>query len=251
VFVSQVVRDFTLAQFPGPYRIIPNGIDRERFGSPRVEPIARFHDGRPNILFVGRLDKRKGFEHLIHAFPHIRHEFPDARLIVVGAFGAREKESFLRYARNHRIRSVHFVGYVSRQDLPRYYRTATLSCAPSTGFESFGMVLLEAMAAGVPIVASNIAGYRFVLTDNQEGKLVPPGDPEAIARACVALLRDPRARQRMGRAGRMTAARYDWAHVADGLLDYYEELLTIQRTRAKQVSYGWWNWQRPSWGVFE
>ncbi|MCI0478825.1 MAG: glycosyltransferase family 4 protein, partial [Anaerolineales bacterium] len=188
IFVSQAVRDFTVAQFPGEYRIIPNGIDFHRFANPNLRPIEQYDDGRPNILFVGRLDKRKGFRDLIRAFPYIKREIPDARLLVVGAYDDKDKAPFIRYARTQRLRGIHFVGYVSREMLPRYYRTADLFCAPSTGFESFGIVLLEAMAAGLPIVASDIAGYRQVLTDRQEGRLVAPEDPEAIARAAIALL---------------------------------------------------------------
>jgi len=251
IFVSHAVRDFTLATFEGDYRVIPNGIDVPRFASPQVKPIERFNDGRPNLLYVGRLDKRKGFEYLLRAFPQVKQKYPDARLIIVGAFEANEKESFVRWARQQRLKSVHFVGFVSRQELPRYYRTATLFCAPSTGFESFGIVLLEAMAAGVPIVASNITGYRQVMKDNHEGKLVPPYDPEAIARACNNLLADARARQRMGAAGRITAARYEWTHIADAVLSYYDELLRLKKTTPKRVTYSRWNWQRPSLSVSE
>jgi phosphatidyl-myo-inositol alpha-mannosyltransferase len=251
IFVSEAVRDFTLAQFAGDYRVIPNGIDIQRFASPNIKPIERFDDGRPNILYVGRLDKRKGFEYLLRAFPHIKEKFPDARLLVVGAFDDQEKERFVRYARKYRLKSVHFVGFVSRQELPRYYRTATLFCAPSTGFESFGIVLLEAMAAGVPIVASDITGYRQVLTHQREGTLVPPYEPEAIARACTALLNDPRTCQRMGAAGRVTAERYDWKHIADAVLAYYDELMLAHKTAAKRVTYSRWNWQRPSLSVSE
>lgn len=251
IFVSNAVRDFTLSKFSGDYRVIPNGIDVQRFASPDVTPIERFHDGRPNILYVGRLDKRKGFAHLIRAFPHIQQVFPDARLLVVGAFDARDREAFVRYAHQHRLKSVHFLGFVSRQDMPRYYRTATCFCAPSTGFESFGIVLLEAMAAGVPIVASDIAGYRLVLTDNHEGKLVPPCEPDAIAQACIRLLGDASMRQRMGEAGRVTAARYDWSHVTDLVLSYYDELVLMKKGQLNRAAYSRWSWQLPSWGVTE
>ncbi len=237
IFVSQAVRDFTLPQFPGPYRIIPNGIDFNRFAAPDIPPIERFNDGRPNILFVGRLDKRKGFRHLIRAFPYIKQEIPDARLIVVGAFDDDEKAPFIRYVRAHRLRGVHFVGFVSRQDLPRYYRTADLFCAPSTGFESFGIVLLEAMAAGLPIVASDIAGYRLVLTDSKEGRLVPPENPVALARASIELLKNPQLREQMAQHGRATAAGYDWTHIADKVLSYYEELLLARRDVVKKLSF--------------
>lgn len=245
IFVSQAVRDFTLAQFEGDYRVIPNGIDIERFAPQNTRPIERFNDGRPNILYVGRLDKRKGFEHLMHAFGRISSEVPDARLIVVGAFDDQDKKPFLLLARRHRIKSVHFVGYVSREQLPRYYRTATLFCAPSTGFESFGIVLLEAMAAGLPIVASDITGYRQVLTDGHEGMLVPPYDSDAIASACATLLNDADTRQRMGAAGQLTAARYDWIHIADAVLSYYDELLMERNARSERARYFRWNWQRP------
>ena len=244
IFVSQAVRDFTLAQFPGEYRIIPNGIDFQRFADPDLEPIKRFDDGRPNILFVGRLDKRKGFRHLIRAFPFIKQALPDARLIVVGAYDDDDKAPFIRYARAHRLRSVHFVGYVSREMLPRYYRTAHLFCAPSTGFESFGIVLLEAMAAGLPIVASDIAGYRLVLTENRQGLLVPAEDSHAIAQAAVALLSAPQTRKRMGEQGRFTAAQYDWSHIADQVLAYYQDLQIARREIAKRASFSRRVWRR-------
>ncbi len=244
IFVSEAVRDFTLAQFPGDFRIIPNGIDFQRFANPNLRPIERFNDGRPNLLFVGRLDKRKGFRHLVRAFPYIKREIPDARLIVVGAFDDKDKAPFIRYARTHRLRGIHFVGYVSRELLPRYYRTAHLFCAPSTGFESFGIVLLEAMAAGLPIVASDIAGYRQVLTDGKEGRLVSPEDPEALARAAVALLSKPDLRRQMAVQGRLTAAQYDWTHIADQILSYYQDLSLMRREVVKKLSFTRRAWRR-------
>ena len=238
------MRDFTLAQFPGDFRIIPNGIDFQRFADSDLRPIERFDDGRPNILFVGRLDKRKGFRHLIRAFPFIKQALPDARLIVVGAYDDEDKAPFIRYARTQHLRSVHFVGYVSREMLPRYYRTAHLFCAPSTGFESFGIVLLEAMAAGLPIVASDIAGYRLVLTDHQEGLLVPPEDPNAIAQAVVRLLSSPETRARMTACGRVTAAAYDWTHIASQVLAYYQDLMYARRDVKKKISFSRRAWRR-------
>jgi phosphatidylinositol alpha-mannosyltransferase len=176
IVVSEAVREYVEHYFPGDYRVIPNGIDVKRFASAEIQPIERFHDGRPNILFVGRMEQRKGFRHLMRAYPYIKDAVPEARLLVVGAFSDEEKAPFVRYARAHRLRGVHFIGWVSREDLPRYYRTSMVFCAPSTGFESFGIVLLEAMAAGLPIVASDIAGYHHVLTEGVEGHLVKPGD---------------------------------------------------------------------------
>ncbi len=132
---------------------------------------------------------------------------------------------------------MHLIGRVSPEDLPRYYRTASLFCAPSTGSESFGIVLLEAMAAGVPIVASDIAGYRSVLTQSAEGRLVKPGGEQAIAEAVVALLRDSRQRARMAARGRTTAARYDWRVVAGRVLDYYGDLRQARVSHPTQPSF--------------
>lgn len=228
IFVSEAVRDYVTRYFPGDYVLIPNGIDVARFASPDLEPIERFNDGRPNILFVGRMEKRKGLRHLIRAYPYIKETIPEARLLVVGAFSDQEKAPFLRYARTHKLHGVHFIGYVSPEELPRYHRTATIFCAPSTGFESFGIVLLEAMAAGLPTVASDIAGYRTALENGAEGLLVPPGDEQALARAVIDLLRDPARRAQMGECGKRKAAQYDWSIIAQQVLAYYDELLAAR-----------------------
>ncbi len=236
IFVSDAVREYITRYFPGDHVIIPNGIDCARFAAPNLQPIEKFDDGRPNILFVGRMDKRKGFRHLLRAFPYIKQAIPDARLIVVGAFSDKDKAPFLRYARAHKLRGAHFVGYVSPAELPRYHRTATIFCAPNTGFESFGIVLLEAMAAGVPIVASDIAGFRTVVEQNCEGVLVPPGDEQALARAVIELLRDPERRARMRECGRRKAAQYDWGIIARRVLAYYEQLIAAQPAKQKTKS---------------
>ncbi len=237
IFVSEPVREYITHYFPGDYTIIPNGIDCARFASPDIKPIERFNDGRPSILFVGRLEQRKGFRHLLRAYPYIKRAVPEVRLIVVGAYGDDEKNPLVRYARTHRLRGIHFVGYVSPEEMPRYYRSATLFCAPSTGFESFGIVLLEAMAAGLPIVASDIAGYRAVLENCAEGFLVPPGDEQVIADSIIDLLRDPARREQMGNCGRRKASQYDWNIIAQRVMDYYASLIA-ERSLAATLSSG-------------
>lgn len=234
IFVSEPVRKYISRYFPGDSVIIPNGIDCARFNSPDIKPIDQFNDGRPNILFVGRFEKRKGFRHLIRAYPYIKRAIPNARLIVVGAYNDKDKAPFLRYAHAHNLRGVHFVGYISPEELPRYYRTATVFCAPSTGFESFGIILLEAMAAGLPIIASDIAGYHTVVENNCDGVLVPPGDEQALAEAVVNLLRDPARRKQMSESGRRKAAQFDWSIIAQQVLDFYNQLIAAQpRAKAK------------------
>ncbi len=229
IAVSEVVRDFMFSYFPGDYRIIPNGIDVERFSNPALRPMERFDDGKLNILFVGRLDKRKGFKYLLQAFAQVKKAVPETRLMVVGAYDKEDKAEFVRYARKHRLRDVRFIGPVSEEDLPRYYRTCDVFCAPSTGFESFGIILLEAMAAGKPIVASDIDGYRAVLQDGAEGLLIPSEDVRRLADALICLLKDPALRERMGRQGQAKAHHYSWQRVGQQVLDYYQELLEKKR----------------------
>jgi phosphatidylinositol alpha-mannosyltransferase len=225
IAVSKASRDYVAQYFPGDYVIIPNGIDVAQFSDPSLAPIERFNDGKLNILFVGRLEKRKGVRHLLAAFAHVKKAVPKARLIVAGAYEKADRKALVLYARRHRLRDVRFIGVVSEEDLPRYYRTCDVFCAPSIGFESFGLVLLEAMAAGRSIVASDIAGYRTVVRDGEEGLLVPPGDEEALATGLISLLRDPALRQRMGERGQARAYAYSWDKVAQRILDFYGELL--------------------------
>ena len=231
IAVSQPAREFVAEYFSKPeYRIIPNGIDFARFNTPRP-PLERFADGRPNVLFVGRMEKRKGLRFLLRAWALVRERFPEARLVVAGS--GRPLEGYRRFAarRGWTDDDVHFAGFVPADDLPRYYQQASVFCAPSTGQESFGIVLLEAMAAGAPIVASDIAGYREVLTHGEQGLLVPPSDPEALASALGLLLLNPDLRRRMGAAGMAASRVYDWPHVATQVLQFYGE--TVER-RARQ-----------------
>jgi phosphatidylinositol alpha-mannosyltransferase len=223
IAVSEEARDAVARYFPGDYVVIPNGIDYERYNH-GSRALPAYEDGRPTILFVGRLDKRKGFEYLLEAFGRVRHQLPNARLLVAGAFDKEDKEPFVLQARRQGIHGIHFVGYMLEGEKPRYFHSCDVFCAPSLGFESFGIVLLEAMAAGRPIVASNIPGYRSVLTDGQEGMLVEPGSAEALATALLRLLRDPELRARMGASGQETARSLSWDRVALRILTYYHEL---------------------------
>jgi phosphatidylinositol alpha-mannosyltransferase len=231
IAVSEAARDYIASYFPGEYEIIPNGIEYERFASPLVEPIARFNDGRPNVLFVGRLEKRKGFQYLLAAFELVRQESPDARLIVVGAYGREERAPYVMEARRMGLHGVNFVGYVPPAELPRYYRTAHVFCAPAIGFESFGMVLAEAMASGVTLVASDIAGYRSVMTHDSEGLLVPPQDEKALARALLTVLRSPERRAQYGARGRTRAYSYRWERVATRIVEHYRRAVETRSVR--------------------
>lgn len=224
IAVSACARDFVAERFPGDYRIIPNGIDFDRFSRPSA-PLPPFSDGRVNVLFVGRLEKRKGLSHLLRAWGPVQSEFPNARLIVVGGGGGLKH--YRKFVSVRASDDIVFTGLVPDGDLAHYYHTADIFCAPSTGQESFGIVLLEAMASGKPIVTTSIPGYREVVTDGSQGLLVPPKDPQALARALIHLLGDPPLRERLGLEGRRTAEAYAWERVAGDVLAYYAE--TIHR----------------------
>jgi phosphatidylinositol alpha-mannosyltransferase len=211
--------------FAGTYHIIPDGVDVDRFGASSVAPLKRFADGKLNILFVGRMDPRKGLPHLLHAYALVRAVVPNTRLIVAGAYSRAEQAPWEALARRCGWRDVEFVGYVPPEQMPNYYRSAHLFCAPSTGFEALGIVLLEAMASGTPIVASDIEGYRTAVTSGREGMLVTPGDPPALAQSLVELLKDPERRGHMGEQGRLTSRRYAWPAVAQQTLELYESAL--------------------------
>ena len=221
IAVSQAAVRHIEQYFPGYYNIIPNGVDVEHF-SQDVEPLPEFCDGKLNVLFVGRPEKRKGLKYLIRAFVGVQRAIPESRLIVVGA---GKFERYERAVRSARLRDVVFRSNVPWDELPRYHHSAHLFCAPNTGFESQGLVLLEAMAAGRAIVASNIDGFAGVLTHGVEGLLVQPEDPAALAEAIVELLRDPDRRERMAAEGRERAQHFRWDRVAQRVLSYYERLI--------------------------
>ena len=205
--------------FAGYFNIIPNGIEYQHFAEPR-EPLEEFMDGRRNILFVGRPEKRKGLKYLLRAYLRIREQERNTRLIIVGAGDFTRYENLMRP-----FPDVVFRSYVPYDELPRYHRSATVFCAPNTGNESQGYVLLEALAAGVPVVASNIEGFAGVLTNELEGLLVAPKDDEALAAAVLRLLRNPGQRRALSERGQAMAAHYSWDNIAHRVLSYYERLL--------------------------
>jgi len=222
IAVSERARDSTAKYFPGPYRIIPNAVDVDVF-RPDVQPIPGFDNGRPKVLFLGRFEPRKGLKYLLMAMPEIVRQVPDVQLIVVGAglFGYTYKG----YLDKELERHVHWAGLVPNEDRPRYYASCDVYCSPAIGFESFGIVLLEAMATAKPVVASDIQGYRKVLEHGKEGLLVPPRDVDGIAEGVVTLLRDAERRKKMATAGREKALFYSWSRVAGQVENLYRELL--------------------------
>ncbi|HEU4573266.1 MAG TPA: glycosyltransferase family 4 protein, partial [Candidatus Limnocylindrales bacterium] len=227
IAVSAVARHFIDRFFPGDYKVIPNGVDVGRFE--RAVPIARWQDGTKNILFVGRFEPRKGLLELLKAYRILRKTGCECRLLVVGA-GPLGREA-RRYVATRRLKGVEFLGRVSDEEKAQLFRTADVYISPATGGESFGIVLLEAMAAGTAIVASDIHGYKGVVRRGREGLLVPPREPKAIAGAIARLLRDDELRAAMGEAGRERALEFSWERVTAKVDDYYG--LVIRRLAAR------------------
>jgi phosphatidylinositol alpha-mannosyltransferase len=217
IAVSAAARHFIDRYFPGDYKVIPNGVDVERFA--RAVPIARWQDGTRNLLFVGRHEPRKGLLELLKAFRILRKAGCKCRLLVVGS-GPQEREA-RRYVLTRRLANVEFLGRVSDDEKAQLFRTADVFVSPATGRESFGIVLLEAMAAGTPIVCSDIHGYKGVVRRGREGLLVPPSKPKAIAAAVAELFGDGERRARMGESGRRRAEEFSWERVTAKVDDYY------------------------------
>lgn len=223
IAVSEPALNYVSRHFPGEYTIIPNGVDTKTF-TPEAEPFEEYLDGKLNILFIGRLEKRKGLDYLLEGYRRIKPEITESRLIVVGP-GDRQRNKYQRIVRQYGLEDVVSIGYASYRDLPRYYRTADIVCSPATGRESFGIVLLEAMAAGRPLVATDIQGYNGVLSHGSEGLLVPPKNGARIAEALTTLIKDKPLRERMGANGRQKALNYDWEQIARRILDFYQTVL--------------------------
>ncbi len=226
IAVSKPASDFISRHFPGDYALIPNGIQVDDFG-PSVEPFPHLRDGKTNLLFVGRLEKRKGLKYLLGAYSQLKWKWPNLRLVVVGS-GTPDADSY-RIMSERNLQDVIFAGSVSEADKIRFFKSADIFCSPATGKESFGMVLLEAMAADKPVVATAIEGYSSVVTHDHDGLLVPPKDDEALADAIGTLLESPELRAKLISNGRRTVQEFRWERVAGRVMDYYWNYLETKQ----------------------
>ena len=229
IAVSRTAEASARLYYPGEYRIVPNGVDVERF-HPDLAPFEAWCDPeRVNLLFVGRLDPRKGLHHLLAAMPEvIARTGGRARLLVVGNSYLRPQlEASVPWALR---KSIHFLGHVPSTDLPRWYATGDIFVSPASGNESFGIVLLEAMAAGRAVVATDIPGYRSVIQPGENAEAVPPGDVASLARVLARLALDPARRAELARRGRARALEFAWPRVTDRIEAVYRE--TLERRTA-------------------
>jgi phosphatidylinositol alpha-mannosyltransferase len=231
IAVSKPAADFINKHYPSTYHIIPNGIEIAHY-SPQIPPLPEYLDGKINLLFLGRAEKRKGLEYLLKAYGLLKPDIPNSRLIIVSP-ETKSREKYEKQALDAHLQDVIFINgrSVSDTEKPRYYSTADIYCAPATGHESFGIVLLEAMATGKPVVASNISGYASVITNGMEGILVPPKQEVPLAQAIAKLIKDPQMGITMGERGRIKAHNYGWDQIAVKVLDYYRTALKNKHSR--------------------
>jgi phosphatidylinositol alpha-mannosyltransferase len=216
VAVSRAAARFAGSRIGGAFRIVPNGVDVTRFAT--AEP-ADLGPGT-KVLFVGRLDERKGFRVAVEAFGRLAADRPDLHLVVVGDGPERSALGVLPAEIRARVRPL---DTVPNAELHPIEAACDLYIGPALGGESFGVVLIEAMAAGLPVVASDIPGYDEVVTHDVDGLLVPPGDPGALARAAGSVLDDPARARRLGAVARTRARVFDWPVVVGQLEALYAE----------------------------
>jgi len=236
IAVSEPAKDFAHRYFDGDYRVIPNGLDVDNFSNPVPRPSIMKEDAF-NIVFVGRINEpRKGLRYALGAYSLLKWEYPSLRLVVVGS-GIPDRESY-RIMGERALNDVIFTGPVSEADLPAYYQHADAFIAPNTGKESFGFIIIEAMAAGTPVIASRIPGFQSVMTDGREGLMVEPKDEAAFADAIRHLIKDPGLRTQLAVNGRSSVQKYRWSKVADEVLSYYDEVL--QKRPVPPAKYQGW-----------
>jgi phosphatidylinositol alpha-mannosyltransferase len=202
--------------FGGDYTVVPNGVDVDAAPKGPKRPSDELR-----LLFIGRAEERKGLPVLLAAFQALVEHVP-SRLTVVGADPA---EISRRVADPELMAHIDVLGKVSDSVLWRQLGEADALCAPSLAGESFGMVLIEAMAAGTPVLASKIAGYGDVVTNGVDGVLIPPADPQALAEELQLLAHEPERLVAMGEAGRKSAERYAWPRIADEVTEVYERAI--------------------------
>ncbi|MBZ9572134.1 glycosyltransferase family 4 protein [Patescibacteria group bacterium] len=219
--------------YSGPKTVIPNGIDLERF-NPKVPKIKKFSDGKTNILFVGRIEKRKGLIYLLKAYKILEKKFSNLRLIIVGE-GELKKDCQL-WVRDHNLKEAYFEGERAGKELPPYFTSADIFCAPSIYGESFGIVLLEAMASGLPVVGFANQGYKELLKGKKgERFLVKPKGFRALTERIEILIKNKNLRKKMGEWGQKEAKRYSWPKITNKILNFYQFCQKKRQKRKREI----------------
>ncbi len=220
IFVSKPLRKYISPYFKCKKVVIPNGIDLSLFEN--TEKIKKYQDGKINLLFLGRIEKRKGLIYLIKAYEKIKKNY-NIRLIVVGSGNLEEKCK--KYVNKNKIKDIVFVGSVNDKEKVKYINTCDIFCAPSLYGESFGIILLEAMASGKPLVGFANQGYEQVLSRKQKRYFAKPKDINSLAKKIEILIKNEKLRHELGEHGKKEVLKYSWDVVGRQIENFYEEIL--------------------------
>lgn len=228
--VSRTAAAYAVSRGGGQMRIVPNGVD--------VEAFARAHPASPTsgrtLLWVGRLDRRKGFDVAVRAFSTLCERYSDLSLLVVGSGPCRRVVDDVPHQVRRRIVMM---GDVDDDRLPSVYAAGDVFIAPAVEGESFGVVLLEAMASGRPIVAAGIEGYRDVVRADIDALVVRPGDAQALSDAIARVLDDRPLARRLALAAQEGVRQFRWAAVTNTIEQTYREL--VRTTVVKPGDASW------------
>jgi glycosyltransferase involved in cell wall biosynthesis len=223
---DEVVRWYGVS--PNKIEVIPNGVELERFLGCDDKPNL---GGDPCILCLGALSKEKGLDILIEAIAKLRLELPRMKLHLVGSTHLQPGDEFRLQAKKEGVEShVVFYDWASQSTIPRFLKSADICVFPSRR-EGFSLAILEAMAAGVPIIASDIGGFREALAGGKNGMLFKAGNADALSKAILSLYQDHGLRKKMANAALEAAKAYSWENVAERYISLYHELQSVSRAR--------------------
>lgn len=212
--------------FKGPRAVIPNGIDLEEF-NPKVPKIKNFLDNKINILFLGRIEERKGLIYLLKAFKiltqKLGHDWVSSNLRLIVAGDGPLKEKCQNWVKENKLKNVIFEGKINEEKAPSYHNSCDIFVSPAIFGESFGLVLLEAMACQKPVVAFANTGYKQFLKEKKGEKFLAKNrNFKDLAQKIEILIKNPKLRKEMGEWGLKESQKYSWSKVADQVLDFYE-----------------------------
>jgi glycosyltransferase involved in cell wall biosynthesis len=199
--------------------VIPNGVDLKMFAGSNGRIML---EGDPSVLYVGHLSRLKGVDILIQAITKLRSELPNIKLHLVG--GGNDRYFALLAKKEGIEKHVVFHGWTEHSMLPSYFKSADICVFPSRQ-EGFGIVILEAMASGIPVIASNIPSFQEIISNGRDGRLFKPEDADALSKEVVALYQDPHLRKELSRNAFEKVARYSWENIADKYISLYKCLL--------------------------
>ena len=243
IAVSEPARDFINTYIPGTYSIIPNAVNVRDFQN--AEPMVNLKD-KVNLLYVGRLERRKGLIHLLRAYRKLTLHQDNLRLIVVGGGSLGKNER--RFLENNSSMDVLFTGEISDYEKFNYFKSADIFCSPSVGQESFGIVLLEAMASGVVVVASNIPGYASVIRDNKNGLLFEVENSDSLYEVLTELLTNKELKDRLTKSASLFVNDFDWSEISQNMAQQEPANASSGEANSKDMSS---DYEAQAWKTFE